>query len=387
MNYSTPCYIFDTVELKNRVQYLRSRLPEHLKLCYAVKANPFLVKELEPLVDRFELCSEGEYRICEAAGIDERKHVISGVHKERAFLEELIRKMPGTGHYTVESESQFVQLRDLAGRQGRQITVLLRLTSGNQFGMDQEVIEEIIRDADVYPQLEIRGIQFFSGTQKTSLKRTEKELEKVMKLLQVLEEKYGYRAQEIEYGPGFPVSYFEGEAFEEEEYLEGFAGMMRRLPFRGEITLELGRSIAASCGSYYTRVVDQKINRGEGYAIVDGGIHQLVYYGQTMAMKQPKWRLLKTEEGKRESGRQTWNICGSLCTINDILVKQMPAEGLAVGDVLEFRNAGAYCMTEGISLFLSRDLPKIFLRKKDGQLQCVRGRIETAAFNQPALRE
>ena len=46
-----------------------------------------------------------------------------------------------------------------------------------------------------------------------------------------------------------------------------------------------------------------------------------------------------------------------LCTINDILVKRLPLGGLEIGDVLVFEQAGAYCMTEGIALFLSRDLP------------------------------
>lgn len=103
-----------------------------------------------------------------------------------------------------------------------------------------------------------------------------------------------------------------------------------------------------------TRVVDRKTNQSQHYAIVDGGIHQLVYFGQSMAMRRPQVELLQPRD---EDGVENWNICGSLCTVNDILVKQLPLSRLEVGDVLAFGNAGAYCMTEGISLFLSRDLP------------------------------
>ena len=63
-----------------------------------------------------------------------------------------------------------------------------------------------------------------------------------------------------------------------------------------------------------------------------------------------------------------WNLFGSLCTVNDILVKQMPVRNLTVGDVIVFENTGAYSTTEGIALFLSRDLPKILLRKEDGRI-------------------
>ena len=37
-----------------------------------------------------------------------------------------------------------------------------------------------------------------------------------------------------------------------------------------------------------------------------------------------------------------------------------------------FKNAGAYCMTEGISLFLSRDLPAVVWMKKNGETQLLR---------------
>ena len=72
---------------------------------------------------------------------------------------------------------------------------------------------------------------------------------------------------------------------------------------------------------------------------------------------------------------------GSLCTINDFLVKQMPVNGgLDIGDVFIFQNTGAYCMTEGISLFLSRELPEVALLK-DGKLKLVREAFKTYTLN------
>ena len=50
---------------------------------------------------------------------------------------------------------------------------------------------------------------------------------------------------------------------DEETFLTEFADLLRGLTFRGKITLELGRSIAAGCGTYLTRVVDVKENRGK----------------------------------------------------------------------------------------------------------------------------
>ena len=64
-NYPTTFYLLDAEELQNRMAFLRKHLPSQVELCYAVKANPFLVRELLPLADRFEICSPGELAICQ----------------------------------------------------------------------------------------------------------------------------------------------------------------------------------------------------------------------------------------------------------------------------------------------------------------------------------
>ena len=40
-------------------------------------------------------------------------------------------------------------------------------------------------------------------------------------------------------------------------------------------------------------------------------------------------------------------------------------------------------MTEGISLFLSRDLPKVLLATSSGKIRILRDSIETEIFNTP----
>ena len=42
--YQTPMHIFDMAILKKRVAFLKSHLPEAVSLCYAVKANTFIIK-------------------------------------------------------------------------------------------------------------------------------------------------------------------------------------------------------------------------------------------------------------------------------------------------------------------------------------------------------
>ncbi len=170
-NQQTPLYVFDLGELKRRISFLRSHLPQNVQICYAMKANSFIVKDVSKQVDGLEICSPGEYRICKRLGLPVEQYVISGVYKEDALMEEMISAEEQPEHYTVESLTQFTLLRDTAKRIGKKIPVLLRLTSGNQFGMDQTDVEQLIRDYKKDDYIHICGIQFFSGTQKTSLKK------------------------------------------------------------------------------------------------------------------------------------------------------------------------------------------------------------------------
>ena len=376
----TPFYVYDLGELKRRVLFLKSVLPEKISLCYAVKANTFILEELDGMVDYFEICSPGEYRICKKAKLPSNKFVISGVNKEASLIEQILIENDHTGQFTVESMNQFELLRKAARDTGRKISVLLRLTCGNQFGLDIDDLVGLVENYRADQWIGIAGIQFFSGTQKTSLKKIKREIELLDQFISQIYERFSFRISKLEYGPGLPVSYFEGDSFDELAFLNEFSSLLNHMHYDGPITLEIGRSIAASCGTYLTKVVDTKCNHSELYAIVDGGIHQIVYYGQSMAMKQPGIRLLSARD---ERNIQKWNICGSLCTANDFLGKQYPLPRLEINDVLAFENTGAYCAAEGISMFLSRELPGIVLMDEKGEFKTVRNQLDTERFNTP----
>ncbi len=377
---TTPSYVFDCDELRNRITMVKQQLGGRVLLCYAMKANAFVIGAISDVIDRYEVCSPGEQRICERAGIDMRKVVLSGVYKAEADIAATVRTHGDTITYTAESLRQFALLNALGTQHQLRLRVLLRVTSGNQFGIDKQDICVLIRDRAQYSGVQIIGIQHFSGTQRKQLARYEEELHDVDELLWYMEKAYGYKAQELEFGPGFYVEYFQGgKPYDEKALLQGFAKLLDGLRFQGKITLELGRFLSAGCGTYYTAIVDQKRNAGIDYCIVDGGIHQMNYFGQMMAMKIPQYRHLY--EGERNVQPSPYNICGSLCTVNDNLVKQLPLHSAKVGDILAFANTGAYSMIEGPALFLSRDLPKIYLYSRQGGLRLMRPRLESDVWN------
>ena len=371
-NFNTPLYLYDINKLKDRINYLKG-IFKGAKIVYAVKANTFVPKEIEEDVDKYEICSGGEFDICNNLKINQAKMVISGVHKDEPTIDRIMSN-DDIGKYTIESIEQFHLLEKLCKKYNKKVHVLIRLTSNNQFGVNEEEFKFIIKNNK---ELIIDGIEYFSGTQKTSLKRITREVDYINEFVNEVEQEFNIELKEIEFGPGLPIHYFKDEEFNEEEFLKEMNTIFDKLRHK-ELLLEIGRSLVASCGYYFTKIVDMKTNKNGNYVIVDGGINHLVYYGQTMAMRIPYFDIYPTREGKEQS----YNIYGSLCTINDIIVKNIEAKDLKLGDTFIFKNVGAYSSTEGISLFLSRDLPTVVLLK-DNEYKIVRNVLKTSDINYP----
>ena len=373
----TPCYVFDINELKKRVIYLKTNLPDNINLCFALKANPFLATSLKNMVNKFELCSYGEYKIAANSGIKPAQMVVSGVYKNYEELKEIISLKEPKILITIESLNQLDMIEKIGQELKITIKVLLRLTSNNQFGLSKNEVIKILENRYSYQYLNIIGLHYFSGTQHFLLKHIKKDIDYIDEFLTELKDNLGYLAEELELGLGLPVSYFKEEKeFTEKEFLTSVSSYLKAMTYQGHITLELGRSISSSCGTYLTKVVDLKNNDAGNFAIVDGGINHITYYGQMMAMKHPDVLLYPARTGPKES----YNICGSLCTINDILVKDLEVSNIKIGDILAFKRVGAYAMTEGISLFLSRDLPNVVLIN-DNHIEVVRNDVKTYPLN------
>ena len=86
-NNQSPFYIFDLDEFQGRLRDMQEILGADVQLAYAMKANPFLVHAASELPVKFEVCSPGEFAICERERIDMKRIILSGVNKEKGSEE------------------------------------------------------------------------------------------------------------------------------------------------------------------------------------------------------------------------------------------------------------------------------------------------------------
>lgn len=399
----TPYYVFDTDEFAKRAAMIRAALDckggRRIPLCFSIKANPFLLHRLPEGLDHVEVCSPGELEICIALGVKPESIIYSGVMKEKCDIERAVSY--GAGILTCESIRHAALISEVmlegmpegvheAEFAETKAHVILRLTSGNQFGMSIDDIEYIMSHPDEFKGITVMGIHYYSGTQK-SLRKINKDLEKIKSALTGLKEKYGFEPQLVEYGPGLYVEYFEDDWQEKEKQsLDEAAEVLREFAVEYPLGIEMGRFLAASCGKYYTQVKDLKSTGDANYAILDGGINHLNYFGQRMAMQVPPIKVYGGEvsENEEKPGVELtqmpdadYTLCGSLCTVADVLVREVKLKKLEIGDILEFAHCGAYSVTEAPALFLSRQLPAIYAYSKGCGYECLREHIPAAEIN------
>jgi len=392
-----PAYVFSGEEFRKRAKQTVEVLGPDVKICYSIKANPYLLAMLPDEFSAVEVCSPGELRICKELRVDPAMIIYSGLNKG---IEDIGMALDyGAGVLTAESMLHLEMINSAAKERGIKAKVLVRASAGSQFGIDRKSLPSILKGHDKYPAIEFVGIHFFTGTQKHKAKEIIKELNFLERYIGELRDESGLDLPRIEYGTGLPAYMFRDNDIQSEEeamkaemdMLAEVAPNLRELASHAELTIEMGRFFAASCGHYFTKVVDTKRNDDINYAVIDGGSHQLRYFGQMQGMQIPFMDLLKSKSSEDASQSsddshvdEGWTICGSLCTTADVIARNAEfGRSISIGDMLVFHQAGAYSLYECMSFFLSRDLPSIYLLSADGSLKPARGRIESDIFNRP----
>ena len=393
-DYCKSFYIFDIEKLYGWYDVLKNKLDTRLNnrasLVYAIKANPFLTPYMNDKVDYFEVCSEGEYKICMERGIPTEKIVLSGVYKREYFSSKVMHE-GFKGILTVESPTQYKNIKAMAETIAEEsFAILPRLTSGNQFGMDEDTVVSLVKDASESGFLHVVGIQYFSGTQKKKMSVIEEEVKNLDRVCDRIKAETGTEIDYIEYGPGFFFDYYN-----DTDHLDVFDAIIDIIsPYidKYEFALESGRFLAASCGFYATPIVEMKKNDSKNYILVDGGIHHVNYYGRMLGMNEPKVghidsRWHDVTNGLGDADDTEYDVVGSLCTVSDVLLKKHKffMEPL-VGDILVFCDAGAYSCTESSVLFLSHEMPGIYALMPNGDIKELRQWIESWCLNTEGMQ-
>lgn len=367
--FGTPCFAYRAARALSQLAALRAALPG-VRIAYAVKANPHrgLLATFAAAGTGFDCASVGELRRLVALGVGAERLSFAGPGKRDAEIDWAVER--GV-RLQAEGEEDLLRAEAAAARLGRarvEVNVRVQPTglSGpggfrgplggggpSAFGVDEEDLAALLAVARRLERVKVAGLHGAAATNERDAGRLSALHERLFAVARRLRVEFGLELGQIDLGGGLGVPYASDEPPIDLTRLgRGLAALRARHRwFRGELILEPGRFLVASCGVYLARVVRTKASRGERFAILDGGIHHLLRPALT-GQPFPVRAAGASGGSAADRGWRTTTLAGPLCTSLDRLGRaSLPP--LAAGDLVCFGTAGAYGATEAMSRFLS----------------------------------
>lgn len=347
--HGTPLYVYSRATIERHWHAFDKAAGDvpHL-ICYAVKANSNLavLNLLARLGSGFDIVSGGELARVIAAGGDPAKVVFSGVAKTEAEMQEALRQEILC--FNLESEPELERLNRVAGEMGKVARISVRvnpdidagthpyISTGlkeNKFGVPIERALLLYRQAAQLPNIEIVGIDCHIGSQLTELEPFLEAMDRLLALIDRLASE-GIHVHHLDVGGGLGVNYSDENPPHPEQYA---AALKAKLADRSlQLIFEPGRAIVANAGVLLTRVEYLKEGEDRHFAIVDAAMNDLIrpsLYGA--------WMNIIPADRSLERPVRRYDVVGPVCETGDFLGKDREL-GLASGDLLVVRSAGAY---------------------------------------------
>lgn len=374
--WNAPFYLFDETRITLNIDQLRGYFGTDTAIAYAIKANPWLVSAAAKRADYIEVCTSGELELCQAYNIPAGKIVLDGVFRTEEMLKRAFSM--GVKRFCIDSAAQAQQMISLWNGTD-ELELLLRLSSGNRFGMDKCEVERCMEICRSGMAVRIVGIQYYPGTQRSEVCKVRHDLKCLEQWMDYLESVPGINITEVQFGGGIGFPYFTGD--NREGYaatVDVLAKFVNRLKKRFRVIYEAGRCVAASAGIYVTKVFQIKERESRKIIFCLGGTNHLQYPGGVLGIRSPRIEAVCEEPS---GDKEECMICGSLCSEADVMVRSSMLDAeIRIGDLIVFYGAGAYGASESPNLFLAMEMPAILVYNKMNNLQkirCVRGHTST----------
>ncbi len=365
----TPLYALDGRLVRERVAEVRGLLPHGIRLHYAIKANPLpeLLRLLAPLVDGFDIASEGELALAIEAGHAGADLGFAGPGKRDA---ELRAAVDAGAVVNVESSGELARLAAVAHGSARRALAALRVNpdfelrqsgmrmgGGAQvFGIDAEDVPALLK---AWPaSVEFAGFHIYAGSQNLNGEQVADALRRSYALCADMAEVAPSAPRVFNLGGGLGIPYFAGETRIDTAPVRAamaeIAAAQRARFAETAIVVELGRYLVGEAGVFLTRVLDRKRSRGREFLVCDGGMHQHLAasgnFGQVIRRDYPVW-LPRAIQAPADTA---FTVCGPLCTPLDVLAREALLPGdVSPGDVLAIGQSGAYGASASPAGFLS----------------------------------
>jgi diaminopimelate decarboxylase len=392
--FGTPLFVYDETVLSRKFQLMRESLPEEIEIYYSIKANPnqdilrfFVGKQCG-----LEVASVGEFHQARVAGCMPDKIVFAGPGKAERELEYVIEA--GIGEIHAESLLEVARIGRIAARRAKRVHVALRVNPTGEaeggamrmggrpapFGVDEEVLDQVLNVTLVTPCINFAGVHLFSGTQVLDYAILIDQYRHALKVAKHIVKETGSPLRTVDFGGGWGIPYFAHEKPLDLPKLKVslqnlWVSVRPDLDFSGtQFLVEPGRFLVAEAGIYIARINDIKESRGKKFLILDGGMHHHLAasgnLGQTIKRNYP----IANASRLNAPPEEVVDVVGPLCTPLDVLGRSVTLPKSEIGDILAVFQSGAYARSASPLGFLSHPSPaEVYVRDGDAQMSRQRG--------------
>jgi diaminopimelate decarboxylase len=367
----TPFYYYDTALLQRTLNEVKAEANKHENFIvhYAIKANanPKVLNIIQQSGLGCDCVSGGEIKVAIEAGFSPSKIVFAGVGKSDWEINLALDS--NIFCFNVESIPELEVINQLATAKGKIARIAIRvnpnvgahthsnITTGlaeNKFGIALESLDDVIKEAKGMSNIELIGLHFHIGSQITEMGDFEALCNRINELQNHFEESH-ITFKHINVGGGLGVSYEQPDNEPVPNFKEYFNTYAEHLNLRAGQTVhfELGRSIAAQCGSLITRTLYIKQGTNKQFAIVDAGMTDLIRPALYNAYH-------KIENISSNESAETYDVVGPICESSDVFATAINLNKSHRGDLIAIRSAGAYGEIMA-SQYNCRELPKGYM--------------------------
>ncbi len=372
--FETPFYYYDTALLRKTLKEAQteaSKYGYHLHYAGKANANPKILHIICAAGLGMDCVSGGEVQAAINAGFAGNKIVFAGVGKTDAEINLALDN--DIFCFNAESTAELEIINELAGKKGKIACVAIRvnpnvdakthskITTGlseNKFGINLEMLPEVIQLTQTLKNLQLTGLHFHIGSQITDLTAFEDLCVCINELQDELEETLGVTVQNINIGGGLGINYEHPNHMPIPDFEAYFRVFHKYLKLREgqELHCEPGRSIVAQCGTLISRVIYVKEGTVKKFAILDAGFTDLV----RPAMYDSYHRI---ENLTSCEPCETYDVVGPICESSDVFGKDRELNKVRRGDLIAIRSAGAYGEVMA-SQYNLRKLPAAYLSEE-----------------------
>lgn len=374
-------YFYNISGIAENVNDIKCNAPSNMKIYYAMKANNHsdIMDYVKDKVDGIEIASNGELQIAKKYVLP-NQIIFTGPGKTDFELREAI--VNKIRLINVESVVEAIRINNIAALENVDVVdILLRINlnacveyadekmSGisTKMGIDENEIDNAIEIIKNLPKIKIVGIHVFAASGVLDYKQLIKVNTYIFELVKKLDKKITIDV--VDFGGGFGIDYSgNNREFNVKAYFEEFNQLTDFYHFTNkEFLIELGTFLVGNIGYYTAKIIDIKFVKGKKHIIIAGGVNHM---GLPLEMqrKHPIYilRMGETKLYKEQVtvSKEVVDISGPLCMVTDKLSWNQFIEKADIGDIVVYRQAGAYCYGEGMVEFLSHEKPNIVIIKE-----------------------